>query len=566
MTDAAGLAALLPAAPTVDQVFAESGIWMSRAGNGRTAMAALRLERASPPRFGSLTDGLAAATPPEPDIALPGTAPAPPVDTRVQPPIPIAVITAAAFQPERPPIRTTALRAGSAPLVMTPPTLESVAAKIDLALPAQLHVVAGAGGQVQNGTIVAIGASPLTRTARGGVAAMSGRGTIGDGQARLASLLPPATAIHTAPTLRKAFDAATRAARRDARETKTRLAARTRTRSAARAAAPTPDAALLAGEIAVLRLPNAARDLDTKTTRPRLNVLGGPARVVALAHGGEVLADAPVAPGTSGEPGFAPPLGTERVAVAIAGATNADAPGLSGWIASTALAYVGWATAIAAGAVVRVENASVTRTRHRRTAGWIRGAEFVDGTSLVITRFVDPITTVVIALDDPSADGARNLSLGLAGATCVPQADGSPAPPRAVVRANRTFLIYDVVPDRKNAVTVTVASDAGWHLAGVLGGAVSADVVASWATGRGLDAMVRPVLPGAGGSRTLQWIAVQLPPIDRPGRPEPRIVRRSEFAQHKRPPRAQRPARTRAKSSRKRTAVARKTTRRRTRK
>jgi hypothetical protein len=94
----------------------------------------------------------------------------------------------------------------------------------------------------------------------------------------------------------------------------------------------------------------------------------------------------------------------------------------------------------------------------------------------------------------------------------------------------------------------------------VLGGAASADVVASWATGRGLDAMVRPVLPGAGGSRTLQWIAVQLPPIDRPGRPEPRIVTRSQFAQRKRP------ARTRAKSSRKRTAVARKTTRRRRRK
>jgi hypothetical protein len=346
---------------------------------------------------------------------------------------------------------------------------------------------------------------------------------------------------------------------------KRRLTAATRPRSAARAAAPTPDAALLAGEIAVLRLPNAARDLDTKTARPRLNVLGGPARVVALAHGGEVLADATVVPGASRIPGFAPPHGTERVAVAIAGATNADAPGLSGWIASTALAYVGWATAIAAGAVVRVENASVTRTRHRRTAGWIRGAEFVDGTSLVITRFVDPVTTVVIALDDPDADGARNLSLGLAGATRAPQADGSPAPPRAVVRANRTFLIYDVVPDGKNAVTVTVASDAGWHLAGVLGGTASADVVASWATGRGLDAMVRPVLPGVGASRTLQWIAVQLPPIDRPGRPKPRIVTRSQFAQPKRP-RAQRPARPRAKSSRKRTAVVRKTTRRRRRK
>ena len=567
MNDAAGLAALLPASPTVDQVFAESGIWMSRAGNGRTAMAALRLERASPPRFGSLTDGLAAATPPEPDIALPGTVPPTPVDTRVQPPIPIAVITAPAFQAEQPAIRTTATRAGSAPLVMTPPTLDSVAAKMELAVPAQLHVVAGAGGQVQNGTIVAVDASPLTRTARGGVTAVSGRGAIGEGQARLASLLPAATAVHSASTLRKAFDAATRAANRNARETKRRLTARTRTRVAALAAAPTPDAALLAGEIAVLRMPNAARDLDTKTVRPRLNVLGGPARVVALAHGGEVLSDATVAPGTSRVPGFAPPPGTERVVVAIAGATNADAPGLSGWIASTALAYVGWATAVAAGAVVRVENATVTRTRHRRTAGWVRGAEFVDGTSLVITRFVDPVTTIAIALDDPNADGARNLSLGLAGATRVLQADGSSAPPRAVVRANRTFLIYDVVPDGKSAVTVTVASDTGWHLAGVLGGMASVDVVASLATGRGLDAMVRPVLPGVGGSRTLQWITVQLPPIVSPVWPVPHIVTRSQFAERKGSTRRRRPARSRAKSSRKRTAVARKKpTRRRRRK
>ena len=185
----------------------------------------------------------------------------------------------------------------------------------------------------------------------------------------------------------------------------------------------------------------------------------------------------------------------------------------------------------------------------------------------MITRFVDPVTTIAIALDDPNADGARNLSLGLAGATRVLQADGSSAPPRAVVRANRTFLIYDVVPDGKSAVTVTVASDTGWHLAGVLGGMASVDVVASLATGRGLDAMVRPVLPGVGGSRTLQWITVQLPPIVSPVWPVPHIVTRSQFAERKGSTRRRRPARSRAKSSRKRTAVARKKpTRRRRRK
>src|SRR5206468_1641934 len=105
-------------------------------------------------------------------------------------------------------------------------------------------------------------------------------------QARLASLLPAATAIHTAPTLRKAFDVAARAARAAARERKKRLATPMRRSSSARGrldtAAPAPDASLLAGEIAVLRMPNAARDLDTKTARPRLNVLGGLGRVARV--------------------------------------------------------------------------------------------------------------------------------------------------------------------------------------------------------------------------------------------------------------------------------------------
>ena len=511
MTDAGQLSALMPPSPTVDQVFAASGVWMARAGNGRTAVAAMRNERSSPPRFGSLTDGLAAATAPKPNITLPQPTPTPPVDTRVRPPAPIALITTPVFQAERPAVKTTATRGGIVPFVTKPPTLDAVAAKVDLAVAAQLHVVSGAGGQLQNGTIVAAEAAPLTRTARGGVAAMAGRGAVADGQARLASLLPPTTAIHTGPTLQKAFAQAMRASKAVSQETAARLSARARPKSAAQAAAA-PDASILAGEVAVLRLPNATRDLDTKAVRPRLNVLGGAARVVAIAHGGEVLADAITVPGTPRIPGFALPAGTERIAVAVAGQTSSDAAGLSGWISSTALAYIGWATAIAAGAVVRVETASVTRTRHRRTSGWVRGAELVDGTSLVITRFIDPITAVVIALDDPRADGARNLSLGLIGASRVLQPDGSPAAPRAVVRANRTFLIYDVVPAGNQPVSVTVASDDGWHLAGVLGGTLSANVIAGLVTARGIDAVVRPALPGTGGSRTLQWISVQPPP------------------------------------------------------
>jgi hypothetical protein len=194
------------------------------------------------------------------------------------------------------------------------------------------------------------------------------------------------------------------------------------------------------------------------------------------------------------------------------------------------MAYIGWATAVASGAVVRVENARVRRTRHRRTAGWVRGAELVDGTLLVITRFVDPIGVAVIVLDDPGAGAAQNLSLGLGGAARPTQSDGSPALPRAVVRANRTFLIYDLKPDGKGPVTITVASDEGWQLAGVMGGTVAADIAAGWVTDRGIDAVVRPVLPGTGGSRTLQWIAAQAPPpvsptpSAPPDSPTPRVL------------------------------------------
>jgi hypothetical protein len=89
------------------------------------------------------------------------------------------------------------------------------------------------------------------------------------------------------------------------------------------------------------------------------------------------------------------------------------------------------------------------------------------------------------------------------------------------VRANRTFLIYDLKPDGKGAVTITVASDDGWHLAGVMGGTVTADIVSKWVTDRGVDAVVRPVLPGSGGSRTLQWITAQAPPPTPPAPPTP---------------------------------------------
>src|SRR5262249_57995205 len=78
-----------------------------------------------------------------------------------------------------------------------------------------------------------------------------------------------------------------------------------------RARAAAGFAGVAAGEIAVLRLPNAIRDVGPGEARPRLGVDGGPARVVAIGHGGEVLADEIVDSTASRIPGFAVPPGAQ---------------------------------------------------------------------------------------------------------------------------------------------------------------------------------------------------------------------------------------------------------------
>ena len=380
-------------------------------------------------------------------------------------PAAIAVLTSTAAVAEASVARTT-VKDDRGARVTAGPTLAGVQAALDLPVPAQLHRVGGVEGAVQDGTVVASGRAPLSRLATGAPAAVAGRDAVADGRDRLAGMT------------------AGLAGQRGAAAASTTVAA---------------------GEIAVLRLPNAERDVGD-AERPQLLVSGGAARVVALAHGGAVLADATT--DAAADPAtVALVQGTERLAVAVAGAERADAPGLLGWHAGTELAYLGWGSALAAGATVRAEGTGVRSTRQRRTAGWVRGAELVAGTAIVTTRFNVPVRVVVVALDDPLDTGAgRGLSLGLDGATVRTAADGTPAPPRSVVRANRTLLIYDVVPDDGAlAVTVSVASQDGWHLAGVLGSRGSAADAADLLAARGLDAAARAPLPGTGGARGLAW-------------------------------------------------------------
>jgi hypothetical protein len=172
---------------------------------------------------------------------------------------------------------------------------------------------------------------------------------------------------------------------------------------------------------------------------------------------------------------------------------------------------LGHGSALAAQAVLHVEGrARIVRQRGlQRESGWLRAADLVEGTALVSTRFAAPVTLVIVALDDPAAtDAGRGLSLALEGATRAIGADGEPVAPTVVVRGQRLLLIYPLVPAGPGGVAVSVASEAGWHLVGVMAAAADADIdaVAAQLAGTSLDLLVRgPVAPGT-AQATLSWL------------------------------------------------------------
>jgi hypothetical protein len=91
---------------------------------------------------------------------------------------------------------------------------------------------------------------------------------------------------------------------------------------------------------------------------------------------------------------------------------------------------------------------------------------------------------------------------------------------------NRTVLAYDIVPTAdEKPVTVTVATEDGWSLAGVLGAfGTSAQSAVGLIAERGLDASLRPIVPGQGGGVRLDWVGQKLPT---PGRQPARAAKRA---------------------------------------
>jgi hypothetical protein len=313
--------------------------------------------------------------------------------------------------------------------------------------------------------VLPVGAVPLTRPGRAPVAAVRGRGAVLDGQQRLAAI----TASLRGPI-----------------EDRARLLA-----------APAGGGTLAPGEVVVLQLPNAARDA-ADGARPSLGV-DGAARVLMLAHGGAVLAD------VLGPQAVAIPPGSERIVVLALGDREADVGNglLSGWHAGQQLISAGWNAALGSRCLLSAEGVTVAPLRQRRGAGWVEGAELVRGTTTVTTRFADRPRAVAVALDQPlAAEAGEGLALTLGGAIRMAGPDGRPLSPTVVASGARSAVVYPIEP-REDAVTVTVASEAGWHLAGVLGGTdvvTVADAVAE----RGLDAAVRPIAAGS-GRVSLTW-------------------------------------------------------------
>lgn len=512
-TTARSVAELVTEPATVDAAFGAAERFLRRT-TSPTTLAALRGERQAPPRPGTLAEGLESDTRTvKPAIA---ERPAPKVyDHFVDAPLAVGLLSGATLVPrvgER--ARTTV--AGSARAWrVSPPTLAKVTAERSRSIAARLVVAdrpAPATAGRQKGTIVGAGEVPPTALAHAPTAVVARSG------APLTEIL---AGFNAALMKGGGVDRRGRAVSLERLEGK---------------AAATAGAVLGAGQTAVLALPNARADAAPDAVRPRLAVLGAPARVVLLGIGGRLLGDRRVGP----DEALAQldiPRGTERIVAVGLGAVDEKAArgavptaGLDGWYAGSLMPYVGHGNAVGAGCLVHSTTDRLRLHRERSEAGWVSGAELARGITTVSTTFTQAPRCVLIVLDDPAVTGAdidgRRLLMGLDGAArAVDAADGERAPVLLSLD-NRSVLAYDIVPEpdavtdagRPRNVVVSIASQEGWSLVGVMGGvALDARAAIALVAARGLDAALRPpaqrtgveAAAGQGMASRLVWLGPQ---------------------------------------------------------
>ncbi|MDM0042714.1 hypothetical protein QTH89_26070 [Variovorax sp. J22G21] len=459
-SQAQAVAGLITAPATVAAAFQQARTFLAATP---TAMASLRGERQAPPLLGTLAEGLQS----DPATVAPavGATPAAKVyDHFVDAPVAVGFMSGATVDLRVASAARTTVKGSAKAWRVAPPSFASVEAERSRSIAARL-VLAEPQAVRTDKVKTVIGAVGVPVTAIGhaapAVVARSGAST---------ALLGDFTAA---------------------------LAAGPRS---ARAATGQPGASLLPGQTVVLKLPNAKADAALGGARPSLGVSGAPARVVLLGLGGKLLADAMVGPDVTGKQGSIEiPAGTERI-VAIGQSTQAGAAidaGLAGWHAGMQLPYAGWSSAVAPGCVVRSNGDTLALHRERLDAGWVGGAELARGVSTVSTTFTQAPRSVVIVLDDPAAfgdaAGARQLLMGLDGAERRQDAAGEALAPVLLAMENRSVLAYDIVPDGSGPVVVTIASEAGWSLVGVMGSSqLDATGAIAAISARGLDAALRP--------------------------------------------------------------------------
>ena len=487
-TQAAAVEALITEPVSVPAAFARARAFLSATATP-TALASLRGERQSPPLLGTLTEGLQA----DPATVVPGIGAKPPgkvYDHFVDAPEAVGMLSGASVDIRVVSSARTTVKDSARAWRVAPPTFASVEAERSRSIAARLVLAdPEAVSTGRRGTLIGNVDVPPSAIAHAAPAIVARTGAPGYEQLN-------------------GFTTGLVANRRGARAT---AAGRPRDQA-------TAGATLTPGQIVVLKLPNARADAALDGERPRLGVSGLPARVVVLAHGGRVLADRLVGAGLShaGQDDSIVEVvrGTERIVAIGQGDTRSAAfdAGLTGWHAGMQMAYVGWSTAIAPGCVVRSSGEPIRLHRERVEAGWVTGAELARGVSTVTTTFAEAPTTVVIVLDDPAAFGdevgGRQLLLGLDGANRARDAAGAERPPVLLVMENRSVLAYDVVPERNKPVVVTIASELGWSLVGVMGSSsLDAAGAIAFISARGLDAAQRPFATASAtpGQSRLEW-------------------------------------------------------------
>ncbi len=480
-TLASDVTALLAPAGDTETAFLAATTFLKSSATP-TALVALRGERQAPPRLGTLTEGIETPT----QTAIPEIAERPPAkvyDHFIDAPIAVGLLSGATVGLAVAPKAKTTVKGSERAWRTAPPTLAGVEAQRSRSIAARLVLTdtpaQPAARNERSATLVAAQTVPPTAVAHGATALVSRAG---------AALAAPLADFNAALA----------------------VGTNARTVRAANAGAP-----LAAGQTVVLKLPNAHADALPDGARPKLAVAGAPARVVMLGHGGRRLADTLLGPGLTTSV-LEVPRGTERI-VAVGQGAVADQSriGLAGWHAGLQMPYAGHATAVGPGCVVHANGERLALHRERLDAGWVNGAELARGTSTLTTTFAGTARTVVVVLDDPASAGdnldGRQLLLGLDGATRALDRAGREMPPVLLAMDNRSVLAYDVVPEGAAPVVVTIASQDGWSLVGVMAsGEVDATGAVALVSSRGLDAAMQPFATtsatGADTPSRIAWI------------------------------------------------------------